>query len=231
MLVAVGARVHDPSAYNLDLWQDGEGWLPTRLEKVGGGTEPEQATGIDVNDLRPPLGLFRGKARSGLGLARFGQWWKLTRPAKGQAAVLATLTSGDPFLVEKSHSQGRVVLSAVPLDHTWASTLPAFPEFPVLMHELIWYLADTGADGAPATASALDADRKESDLALATEAERQALQSQVPVRYEDDPHAIGLAVIGPQHREDIWWLLMLALIGLLCLEILLTRRLVTHRER
>jgi hypothetical protein len=296
VLVSVGERISDPSFYNLDLFQDGKGWLPAKLEKVAGDrADPEKAAAIEVSDLKAPLGIFREKPKGGLAQARFPQWWRLSPPAKGAAAVLAPLTTGDPFLVEKSFGKGRVLLCAVPLDQSWGSNLPTFPEYPVLVHELIYYLADTTsvaynvAPGQPLrfvpedwagekiavslpttvqierpdgstesvpvaawpfiydkTADAgvyrlhlpgdrtvyyvVESDRQESDLTLAGEAERQALQTIVPVRYEDDPHRIGLVVIGPEHRDDIWWIFMLGVIVLLCLEILLTRRMVARRE-
>jgi hypothetical protein len=197
--------------------------------------------------------------------------------------------------VEKKYGKGRVLLCTVPLDHSWGSNLPTFAEYPVLVHELIYYLANTrtieynvtagqplrfdpedipeskSAISAPVTLAVqrpdgskenvavkkwpfvyektdesgiyqlhlpggqiiyyvVESDRQESDLTRATEEERQALQTQVPVRFEEDPYQIGLAVIGPEHREDIWWLLMLGVVVLLCLEILWTRRMVAKRE-
>jgi hypothetical protein len=296
VLVAVGERVTEPSSYNLDLFQGGQGWLPAKLAKVAGDRDQaDKAASIDLGELLPPLSIFRDKPGGGLGQARFPQWWKLDRPAKSEASVLGVFSNGDPFLIEKSYKKGRVLLCAVPLDRSWGSNLPTFGEYAVLVHELVYYLANAKtaefniAPGQPLRFEPGDAshdelptalpftadiqrpdgikesirvtrwpllyektdepgvyqlhlpggvtiyyvvepDRQESVLTLATIEERQALQTELPVRYENDARTIGLAVIGAGHKEDIWWLLLLGVIGLLCLEIALTRRMVARRE-
>jgi hypothetical protein len=297
VLVAVGERVTEPSSYNLDLFQGGKGWLPARLGKVIGDHEhpDKKAVSIDVGELLPPLSIFRDKPGGGLGQARFPQWWKLERPAKSDTSVLGLLSNGDPLLIEKTHIKGRVLLCAVPLDRSWGSNLPTFGEYAVLVHELVYYLANTKSAEfnvtpgqplrfepgdfpqnehpltLPLTADVqrpdgvnesirvtnwpllyekteepgiyrlhlpggvtiyyvIEPDRQESVLTLASIEEREALQVELPIRYENDARTIGLAVIGAGHQEDIWWIILLGVIGLLCLEIAMTRRMVARRE-
>jgi hypothetical protein len=58
--------------------------------------------------------------------------------------VWARLTNGDPLWIEQRFGRGEVMLSTVPFDADW-STLPAQPDFVVLMHELLFHLASHGA--------------------------------------------------------------------------------------
>lgn len=295
VLIAVAERVTDPSFYNLELHQGGQGWLPARLDKVlGQRDQPDRAAAMDLADLRPPLTLFRDKAKNNLGQARFPLWWKLAVPAKSGAAVLATLHSGDPFLIEKPYKKGRVLLCSVPLDHAWGSNFPSIWEYSVLVHELVYWLADSKSTefnvrpGQPlrwtppqnnsGTTAPLpltidvkrpdhrrdaltvsqwpavyerteepgiyefnfsdgqrvfyvvDSDRLESELLCASDADRQLLAAAVQIRYASEPGQVGVAILGADHREDIWWCLMLAVIALLCLEIWMTRRMVAKRD-
>jgi hypothetical protein len=58
-----------------------------------------------------------------------------------QSVPIATLTDGDPLLVERSYKEGRVILSTVPFDPSWRSNLTEMPAFVPLVHELVSYLA------------------------------------------------------------------------------------------
>lgn len=61
----------------------------------------------------------------------------------GRVRRLASLSSGQPLAVERRVGQGRVILSAVPLDIAW-SNLPARRVYVVMMHEWIYYLCEPG---------------------------------------------------------------------------------------
>jgi hypothetical protein len=89
----------------------------------------------------PALDLFRDEPGCTLGKARFPRWWKVVA-GKG-ATTAALLSTTDPLLVEQRFKKGKVLLCTVPLDRSWDSTLPSVGEFPVLAHELVYYLADT----------------------------------------------------------------------------------------
>src|SRR5581483_2526717 len=74
----------------------------------------------------------------------FPRWWKVKTPTGQSTSVpVALLTTTDPLLVEKAYKGGRVLLCTVPLDRSWEASLPSVWEFPVLAHELVYYLADT----------------------------------------------------------------------------------------
>lgn len=148
VLLVLGDRV-EASHYNEQLYRGGQGWLPVRLEETAGDeTDLERAAQpLPASFYHPALELFRGPG-GGLGEARFARWWRVTTPGRTSAAVpVALLTTNDPLFVERqvAAGKGRVLLSAVPLDNSWRSTLPDLPAFAPLVHELTYYLAGARA--------------------------------------------------------------------------------------
>jgi hypothetical protein len=153
VLVTLGSRV-DRQQYNSALYQQGTGWLPAYLdEATGDETTPPPAEGTNdtaahpqpASFSHPALELFRDEADAGLGKARFPRYWKAAGPPPGAAAsTVARFTTGDPFLIERPHGKGRVILCTVPLDDSWGTNVHRgleVQEFPLLAHELVYYLA------------------------------------------------------------------------------------------
>jgi Aerotolerance regulator N-terminal/von Willebrand factor type A domain len=146
VLLTLGDRV-DVAAYDTELYRDGEGWLPARLDgSEGDESKPKDAARPDPGSFsHPALTLFRELGDAGLGAARFSRWMKLTTPGKHSAAttagLLRTATAAFPFLVERTWQAGRVMVCAAPLDNTWNTNLTDTPAFVPLAHELIYYLA------------------------------------------------------------------------------------------
>jgi hypothetical protein len=146
VLVVLGERAENEAAfYNEQLYRGGRGWLPARLDRVAGERgRPELGAAPDLKRFQhPALELFREEPNCTLAKARFPRWWKVTASARSQALTGALLTTGDPLLVELPYKSGRVLLCSVPLDRSWGANLPSVWEFPVLAHELVYYLADT----------------------------------------------------------------------------------------
>jgi hypothetical protein len=145
VLVILGERVARAAAYyNRELYRGGDGWLPAHLDAPAGDPDrPDRAATVDRKQIHhPALELFRDEPSCTLDRARLPRWWKVS-PGGPAAAVGALLTSGDPLLVERPHGKGKVLLCTVPLDRSWGAGLPGVWEFPVLAHELVYYLADT----------------------------------------------------------------------------------------
>lgn len=147
VLVVLGDRANR-EAYNKDLYREGRGWLPARLDEVQGDVDkPENAIRpVPSASTHPVLDLFRDEAGiGGLGAARFPRWWKVSTPGQDAPGVtVASLRSAreeHAFLVERFFQSGRVLLSAVPLDDTWESNLPRTAAFVPLVHEMVYYLA------------------------------------------------------------------------------------------
>jgi hypothetical protein len=115
-------------------------WMPAKLARVAGESGAPARPDL-ASFQHPALELFRKAPGGGLGEVAFPRWHKLST----DGAVGARLTSGDPLLVEKAYGKGRVMVCSVPLDRSWESPLPSTWEFPVLVHELIYYLAGARA--------------------------------------------------------------------------------------
>src|SRR5262249_6952213 len=138
LLVAPGPR-GERDVCNEALFKDGGGLLPARLERLAGdaNTPDSFASPAMTKTPHPALGVVAQSPT--LGQARFGRWWRLS-PGK-DAVVVADLSTNDPLFVERAFHQGRVLVSAIPLDRSWDSNLPGLLDYPVLMHELTMYLA------------------------------------------------------------------------------------------
>jgi hypothetical protein len=72
-------------------------------------------------------------------------------------------------------------------------------------------------------------DARESDLTPCSTEERERVGKMIGVQYEDDRAKIVDVWTGSSQRQDLWLYLLLALIGLLCLEVYMTRRMVMNR--
>ena len=285
LLVALGPRVH-PTAYNDRFYRQGQGWLPTRLLTLrdessnSAGARPDLAT-----FQHPALELFRTQPDAGLGNVVLPAWWQVSTAGSAAGAVVARLSSGDPLLIEKVFGDGRVILCTVPADRSRGSPLPSAWEFPVLVHELVYYLAGARADnwrlddgqplrvGAPANGSApgrlivqtpevasktvqvrdwpwTDADTGAIGLYrieredgtrqffvvppdLGESADRRCTDDEWSrvLRLLPMPSTTGASVESAAGRHDLWWLFLVAVIGLLCSEVYITRRLARARRR
>jgi hypothetical protein len=141
LLVFVGPRT-EQAYYDEQLYADGKGLLPARLDGIE-TAKSEQAVNLDVKRfLHPALELFREEPNCTLGQAGYTRWWKATAATHGKGTPVALFTNDDPWLIEKMHGQGRVLLSTLPMDRSWDGHLPKTWEFPVLAHELLFALAD-----------------------------------------------------------------------------------------
>jgi len=157
VLVTVGPRT-DREAFNR-LYRGGDGWLPARLEEaVGDANEPAPPVS-DSADPRPaeerdraahprPSSLnhpalrpFKRADFLGLGQMRLPRRWRLAAPEVGVATAGGSLTDDTPFLIERRHGRGRVLLCAAPLTAAWGGNALSLPDFPVLAFELVAYLA------------------------------------------------------------------------------------------
>ncbi len=224
VLVVLGERVEGTAPfYNDELYRGSRGWLPARLSRAAGDrTRPDRAATVDVKQLHhPSLELFKDHAHCTLDQARFPRWWKITTAGQPAVAPAALLTTGDAFLVEKPYKKGKVLLCTVPLDGSWGSSLAKVWEFPVWAHELVYYLADVHA--APSNPPP-GQDPRESDLTLSSEEDRAKVAAVVPLQYQNDLQVFLDALGDSSQSEELWWLVLMGVLGLLCVEVWLTRR-------
>ncbi|MCI0684566.1 MAG: BatA and WFA domain-containing protein [Gemmataceae bacterium] len=141
LFIFLGPRA-DPAFYNAHLYRDGQGLLPARLERIE-MAKSDRAVTLDVKRfLHPALELFREEPQCTLGHAGYTRWWKATAETHGRGVPVALFANDELWLIERAYGQGRVLLSTLPMDHTWDGHLPKTWEFPVLAHEIMFALAD-----------------------------------------------------------------------------------------
>jgi len=124
--------------YNKHLFKEGKGLLPAQLlDKASASPDAKDAVFPRYGETQhPAMGQFTRLA--GSNEAAFLKWVKLA-PAVGSGIVLS-LSNGVPALVEKSFGRGRVLLANFTPNLGW-SVLPVLPEYPILLQELLRYLA------------------------------------------------------------------------------------------
>jgi hypothetical protein len=143
-LVLLGPRVV-ADRFNETLYRGGKGWLPCRLEEIVTAPDDELATLDASRLLHPALAVFESRGKNKLAELSFRRWWRVATERHGGIGVPALLSNGNPWLVEKSVGEGRVLVSTVPFDRSWDNLLTSAWEFPVLVHELLFSLTDLGS--------------------------------------------------------------------------------------
>jgi hypothetical protein len=145
VLVTLGHRA-EATAYNQQLYRDGNGFLPARLDRIQGEEDQwDNAMRLTRPHVEhPALDLFRDAI--GLENIRFPRWWQVTTPGKSAPgipiALLRSASATTPFLVERAFGNGRVILCSVALDSSWNTNLTRQnPHFVPLARELVSYLA------------------------------------------------------------------------------------------
>ncbi len=144
LLIFPGNRINS-AWYNTTLMAGGRGLLPLPVTSLSGSVNSGARSGVVASHYEhPALELFNDPRNGNLSEADIRLWYKMREePGRGGAAaptVLARLDTGDPFLVERSFGEGRVIACAVPCDADWTN-LPARPFFLPLMQQLVTYLA------------------------------------------------------------------------------------------
>jgi hypothetical protein len=305
LLMTLGSQV-DEKFYNEHLSKNA-GWLPAQLKEITTAEPGRPAHPLQTGLTHPVLERFQSDP-SAWGRVEFSRWWKVTPTLA--ATVVARLSGEDPLLVEAPAGAGRVLLCTVPLNPTWETNLFGLPEFPVLAHEIVHYLAGARAGeygvrsaeynlrpGQPlrfrlegeswnaltlqrpdedplplyfdsprrpgahrgqlmqtpsstvAAFSGTDAvgvyrlrtedkktyyytgqsDVEESNLAPCTPDDWKKVEEFVPMTYLTDRDATNSPLARELQTEELWWWLMLGVVGLLCAELWMTRRIVRGR--
>jgi hypothetical protein len=138
LLVAIGGRA-EVSWYNEKPYREG-GWLPARLDGVSNTEARPEAASLTY----PILDVFARDGAGGFADARFPRWMRLVADRQSTSSPVGQLVSAtgkSPFMVERRHGAGRVLLCAVPLDASWGTNLAESPAFVPLIHEAVFHLA------------------------------------------------------------------------------------------
>jgi hypothetical protein len=147
LLLFPGNRV-DSAWWNAQLYKNGEGLLPAMLGGLLGEANPGGAASSIIAQRfdNAALELFNDPRNGTLADSVVRVWFKLdeasARAAHPAATVLARLETGDPFFVEKSFGEGRVISCATAVDADW-SNLPVRAFYLPLLQRLSVYLAST----------------------------------------------------------------------------------------
>jgi hypothetical protein len=163
LLLFPGSRV-DTAWWNRALAAEGRGLLPYPLAALEGGLEDTAAhsTILMQHFEHPALQLFNDARNGDLSTANIRLWYTLAtagsqglekpgaavsnawKSAAGTNSappfVLARLSSGAAFLVEKAYGAGSVICCTVPCSAEW-SNLPLRPFYLPLLQQLVTYLA------------------------------------------------------------------------------------------
>ncbi len=147
LLIFPGNRL-DAGWYNSAMFRDSKGLLPLAWGALSGDlTEKSPAVGVVSQRFEnPALEIFNDPRNGTLSDAAVKVWFKMKAVERSMSAnepvVLARLDNGDPFLVEKSFGDGKIIVCATAADADW-SNLPMRPFYLPLMQRLSVYLAST----------------------------------------------------------------------------------------
>lgn len=152
VFVALGDRC-DAAGWNRVSFRGGQGWLPARLVDIVG--DDSQKAKLDdaprpqpASFTHPAMEVFKEPLPGGLHTAYFPKRWKVD-PAAGvngaTGIAIATMTNGEPFLVERGVGRGRALMCVVPLDNSWRTNFHTLPDYVRFAHEMGYYLAGAKA--------------------------------------------------------------------------------------
>ena len=144
LLIAPGVKA-DKAFYNAWLGRDQRrvtGCTLTAFEDAPATPgEPTRPLRVAPNSIdSPAIRLVADPAVSDLSRARVWRRWVMAVDREGGASVGASLDNGDPYLIQRKLGDGVVITLSVPLDAEH-SDLPLHECYPVMMHELTYYLA------------------------------------------------------------------------------------------
>ena len=75
----------------------------------------------------------------------------------------------------------------------------------------------------------VESDPRESDLAPCDDKDWEAIAEYLPMTYIADRDPMNSPLAKELYSQELWWWLLLGVIGLLCLEVWMTRRIVKGR--
>ena len=156
LLFFVGNKT-DVDWHNRTLFAGAGGFLPMRIDALGGGSDASAKTTriIAQHFDHPALQIFNERANGNLADAEIRQWYRLgsgsreerTDPSRkeptgdsSQSLVLARLETGDPLIVERRFGDGIVTQVATACDADW-SNLPMRPSYLPLVQQLVTTMA------------------------------------------------------------------------------------------
>jgi hypothetical protein len=148
VLLVPGRRI-DAGWFNQTLFRGGVGWAPAGLGLLKGDfvRKTPVARPAPGSFADPVMSAFGPGLDAPLASAQLFAYRVLEPSTQAPAArVSARLDSGDPWIVERPHGSGNVVMVASTLDAD-GGTLPVNPDFVPWLNELVFHLASAGTSG------------------------------------------------------------------------------------
>lgn len=143
----------------------------------------------------------------------------------GNRGASFTLQHGEPIRLTFAADSGRISLRT-----------PEIKSKTIEVKEPTWTFANTGAIGVyeiqsskQSWAFVVPPDRREANLARMSDDDWRRVRDRLPVAWQTEAAPYGEASDG--RREELWWLFLLAVLGLLCMEVWMTRRMALARGR
>ena len=138
LLIFPGGHV-SPDAYNVLLYRDGDGLLPSRIEQGPAVKNPIRVMAQAFT--HPALAAFRDPKNGDFTRIEVYRYFRYAPdPRNENVRVLARLENGSPFIVERTFGQGKVFVCATPVDEDWTN-LQKRSFFVPLVHYAAYYLA------------------------------------------------------------------------------------------
>lgn len=156
LLIALGDGA-EAGSYNQELYEDGKGLLPAKLDRIQ--TPPADQQGVNVVDASlelPWLMPFRRANDGQFYTVRFEKWWHVTPAPEIEVGkediefstpiVAAQLEGNDALLITRKFGQGSVMLHTTPMDAAsqWNTLGVRQHTFVPLIYEMVFHLATPG---------------------------------------------------------------------------------------
>lgn len=137
-IIVVPGDECDLAFWNESIYADGEGLLPVPLRKKVNLAVPvslrPQATP------HPALMFLRGTKADFLSTSQIKKFIRPGSYSDPRLQVLASYSTGQPFLLEKKKGKGAVIMFTTDLQRDW-NDLPTHSFFVALLHQLVYYMA------------------------------------------------------------------------------------------
>jgi hypothetical protein len=135
LIVFLGDQV-DEEIYNAQLYRDGKGLLPARLEGMRGDETERKWVGLNIEDMNHVVfGNYSGDLTVLISQVKVFRWWHTVVDDKavkaGRIAVPLRLTSdadSAPAFIEQTYGDGKVVMVTTACDADW-NNWPGSPSY------------------------------------------------------------------------------------------------------
>lgn len=142
LALLLGDQLFDVTSFNEELYREGKGLSPVRVESIDGDESEQTWVQLDIVDARHDVvKVYAGDNNPFLEGVKIFRWWHTEVPPAdldaGKANVLARMAGQQksPAIVDKPFGEGRVTVLATAADRDW-STWPQDPSYVIFFQDL-----------------------------------------------------------------------------------------------